>query len=132
MSGLPGTFVLVLCGLFFLLTTWRSAAAPAAFAARLGLSVADAGGVNEIRAQYAGFFFAAALICGAALVGLVARQSALVVTAVIFGGLIGGRLASLAIDRSVAGYGATIRALLVTDAVGFALAVAALAFEMAR
>jgi hypothetical protein len=127
MSELFGTFVLALCGLFFLLTTWRSAAEPAAFAARLGLGVANAGGVNEIRAQYAGFFFAAALLCGAALVGLVApRQSALLAVAMIFGGLIGGRLASLAIDRSVAGYGATIRALLVIDAVGFALAVAAL------
>jgi hypothetical protein len=126
MSELFGTFVLTLCGLFFLLTTWRSAAAPATFAARLGLGVVNAGGVNEIRAQYAGFFFAAALVCGAALAGLLARQSALLVIAVIFGGLIGGRLASLAIDRGVAGYGATIRALLVIDAVGFALAIAAL------
>ncbi len=126
MTDLFGTFVLALCGLFFLLTTWRSAAEPAAFAARLGLGVANAGGVNEIRAQYAGFFFAAAVVCGAALTGLLARQSALTAVAMIFGGLIGGRLASLAVDRSVAGYGATIRALLVIDGIGFALAVAAL------
>jgi hypothetical protein len=127
MAQLFGTFVLAVCALFFLLTTWRSALAPTAFAARLGLGIADAGGINEIRAQYAGFFFAAAVVCGAALVGLVAQHSALVVIAVIFGGLIGGRLASLAIDRSVAGYGVTIRALLVIDAVGFGLALAALA-----
>ena len=126
MSDLFGTFVLSLCGLFFLLTTWRSAAEPAAFAARLGLGVANPGGVNEIRAQYAGFFFAAAVVCGAALAGLVARPSALLAVAMIFGGLIGGRLTSLAVDRSVAGYGTTIRALLVIDAVGFALAIAAL------
>jgi uncharacterized protein DUF4345 len=126
MSDLFGTFVLTVCGLFFLLTTWRSAAGPAAFAARLGLGVANAGGVNEIRAQYAGFFFAAAVVCGAALAGLVARPSALLAVAMIFGGLIAGRLTSLAVDRSVAGYGATIRALLVIDAVGFALAIAAL------
>lgn len=118
--------VLTICMLLFLLTTWRSAAEPAAFAARLGLGVANAGGVNEIRAQYAGFFFATALVCGAALTGLVARQSALVMIAVIFGGLTGGRLLSLAIDRSAKGYGATIRALLVIDAAGFALAIAAL------
>src|SRR5215470_106211 len=117
MGQLFGTTVLVAGTFFFLLTTWSSGTAPQQFAARLGLAVADAGGVNEIRAQYAGFFLAAALVCGAALVGFVARQSALVVIAVIFGGLIGGRLASLAIDRSVAGYGATIRALLVIDAV---------------
>ena len=126
MSELFGTFVLTVCGLFFLLTTWRSAAQPAAFAARLGLGVANAGGVNEIRAQYAGFFFAAAVVCGAALAGLVARPSALLAVAMIFGGLIAGRLTSLAVDRSVAGYGATIRVLLVIDAVGFALAIAAL------
>jgi hypothetical protein len=88
-----------------------------------------AGGINEVRAQYAGFFFAAALVCGAALGGYLPRTAALVVIAVIFGGLIGGRLASLAIDRSVAGYGATIRALFVIDAAGFALALAALALE---
>jgi hypothetical protein len=58
---------------------------------------------------------------------LLARQIALVVVAMIFGGLISGRLVSLAIDRGVAGYGATIRALLVIDAVGFLLALAALA-----
>jgi Domain of unknown function (DUF4345) len=126
MSELFGTFVLTLSGLFFLFTTWRGAAEPVAFAARLGLGVANAGGVNEIRAQYAGFFFAAAVVCGAALVGFVARPSALLAVAMIFGGLIAGRLASLAVDRSVAGYGATIRALLVIDAVGFALAIAAL------
>ncbi len=126
MSALFGTFVLALCGLFFLLTTWRSAAEPAAFASRLGLTVANVGGLNEIRAQYAGFFFAAALVCGAALAGLIARHSALLVVAVIFGGLIGGRATSLAIDRGVACYSATIRALLVIDAIGFALAITAL------
>jgi len=127
MAQLFGTFVVAVCGLFFLLTAWRSALAPTAFAARLGLGIADAGGINEIRAQYAGFFFAAAVVCGAALGGLIAQHNALVMIAVIFGGLIGGRLASLAIDRSVAGYSVTIRALLVIDAIGFALAVAALA-----
>ena len=126
MAALFGTFVIALCGLFFLFTTWRSALEPAAFAARLGLGVANAGGVNEIRAQYAGFFLAAAVVCGAALAGFVARPSALLAVAMIFGGLIGGRLTSLAVDRSIAGYGAAIRALFLIDAVGFVLAVAAL------
>ena len=126
MSQFLPSAVLTISMLFFLLTSWRSAAEPTAFAARLGLGVANAGGVNEIRAQYAGFFFAAAVVCGAALAGLVARPSALLAVAMIFGGLIGGRLTSLAVDRSVAGYGTTIRALLVIDAVGFALAIAAL------
>src|SRR6516225_2081801 len=35
-----GTIVLVIAGLFFSLTAWRSASAPAEFAARLGLNIA--------------------------------------------------------------------------------------------
>lgn len=126
MAQLFPTAVLAICGLFFLVTTWSSASAPTQFAGRLGLAIADPGGVNEIRAQYAGFFFAAALVCAAALAGWVSRSTALLVAAVIFGGLIGGRLVSLALDGGVAGYGPIIRALYAIDATGFALAVAAL------
>jgi hypothetical protein len=124
-----GTIVLVVGGLFSLLTTWSSGSAPRAFAARLGLAVVDAGGVNEIRAQYAGFFFAAALACSAALAGWLPRQAAFVVLAVIFGGLLAGRVASLAIDGGLAGYGPTIRALHVIDAMGLCLAVVALVVD---
>jgi len=126
MAQLFATAVVALCGLFFLLTTWSSAAAPAEFADKLGLAIASPGGVNEIRAQYAGFFAAAALLCAAALAGWVSRSTALAVAAVIFGGLIGGRLVSLALDGGMAGYGPTIRALYAIDALGFALATAAL------
>jgi hypothetical protein len=119
------TIVLVVGGLFFLLTAWTSGTAPGQFAARLGLTITGAGGLNEIRAQYAGFFLAAALMCAAALGGWVPRQSALLMMIVIFGGLIGGRLVSLALDGGIAGYGLTIRALYVIDALGFGLALAA-------
>ena len=132
MGQLFGTVVLVIGGLFFLLTTWSSASAPGQFAAKLGLAITDAGGLNEIRAQYAGFFLAAALVCGAALASWVPRQAALLVMIVIFGGLIAGRLASVALDGGIAGYGATIRALYVIDAVGLALAIAALVFSASR
>ncbi|MBV8192411.1 MAG: hypothetical protein JOY64_18410 [Alphaproteobacteria bacterium] len=124
-----GTIVLVVAGLFSLLTTWTSGTAPREFAARLGLAVVDGGGVNEIRAQYAGFFLAAALACGAALVGWLPRQAAFVVLLVIFGGLICGRVASLAIDGGIAGYGPTIRALYAIDAIGLCLAIAALVLD---
>jgi len=127
MGQLFGTTVLVAGTFFFLLTTWSSGTAPQQFAARLGLAIANAGGVNEIRAQYAGFFLAAALVCVAALAGWLPRQAAFVMMTVIFGGLIAGRLLSLMIDGGLAGYGPTIRALYAIDAVGFALAVAALA-----
>jgi len=131
MAQLFATAVLIVSGLFFLLTTWSSATAPHAFAAKLGLAVVDSGGLNEVRAQYAGFFLAAAFACGAALAGWLPRQAALVVIIVIFGGLIGGRLVSLAIDGGMAGYGPTIRALYAIDAVGLCLAVAALGVDRA-
>jgi hypothetical protein len=45
------------------------------------------------------------------------------------GGVIGGRLAGLAVDRGLTGYGPTIRTLFLVDATGCALAVAALVLE---
>ena len=129
MAHIFGTLVLAIAALFRLLTTWSSATAPGEFAQRLGLALANAGGYNEIRAQYAGFFLAVAAVCGASLAGMVSRQAAFVVLTVAFGGLILGRLASLALDGSVAGYGPTIRALYVIDGIGFSLAIAALAVD---
>jgi hypothetical protein len=124
-----GTGVLIVGALFFLLTAWSSGTTPESFAERLGLKVANAGGVNEIRAQYAGFFLAAAAICLASLLGVLARQVSFVVLVTIFGGLIAGRLVSLAINGGVAGYGPTILALYVIDSVGFVSAAAAFALD---
>jgi hypothetical protein len=124
-----GTAVLVIATAFCLLTTWLSGTAPGRFAQQLGLTIANAGGYNEIRAQYAGFFLAAAALCAASLWGAVPRQSAYIVLAVIFGGLIVGRLVSLALDGGVAGYGPTILALYFIDSAGFALALTALALN---
>jgi len=126
-----GSIVLAIAALFCLWTAGISGMKPRAFAARLGLTVANPGGENEVRAQYAGFFLAVGAVCAAALAGLAPRQAALIVLAVVFGGLIAGRLASLALNRGVAGYGPTIRALYAIDCVGFALAVAALVIERA-
>jgi hypothetical protein len=120
-----GTAVLVINILFFLLTTWSSATAPEGFAAKLGLGIVNAGGINEVRAQYSGFFLAAALVCTASLFGLLSRQTSFVVLGAVFGGLFAGRLVSLALDGGVAGYGPTILALYAIDAIGLALAVAA-------
>lgn len=123
-----GTIVLTIVTLFFLYTTWRSGTAPAEFAERLGLTVANAGGYNEIRAQYAGFF-SAAVVCVASLAGTVPRQAAYIVLAVVFGGLLAGRLVSLALDGGIARYGRTIVALYAIDATGLALAVVALVLQ---
>jgi hypothetical protein len=131
MAGKFALAVLALALLFCILTALSASFDPEGFADRLGLKVANAGGVNEIRAQYAGFFLAVAAVCAAALGGVLPRETAFVLLAVVFGGLIVGRLASLALNGGVAGYGPTIRALYAIDAVGFALAIAAIAVARA-
>src|SRR5260370_14491275 len=98
------TSVLPLATLFCLLTNWSSGTAPARFAERLGLAIANSGGYNEIRAQYAGFFLAVAVVCGASLAGVVSRQAAFVVLLFVLRGLSAGRLGSFSLDWGAAGY----------------------------
>ena len=124
MPSIFGTAILVINALFCLFTAWSSATAPEGFAARLGLSIVNAGGMNEVRAQYSGFFIAVALVCVASLCGALSRRTSFVVLGAVFGGLLGGRLVSLALNGGVAGYGPAILALYVIDAIGLALAVA--------
>src|SRR5438309_5732431 len=129
MPPIFGTAVLAINVLFCLFTAWRSVVAPESFAAKLGLGIVNAGGVNEVRAQYSGFFFAVAVVCTASLLGLLSRQTSFVVMGAVYGGLLAGRLTSLALDAGVTGYGPTILALYVIDAIGLALAVASLVFD---
>jgi hypothetical protein len=124
-----GPMVLVIVSLFFFYTAWVSGSEPEKFAQKLGLSIADPGGYAEIRGQYAGFFFMAALLCVASLFGVTPRSWAYITLAVIFGGLIAGRLAHLAAHGSFVGYGPTIIALYAIDAIGVALSVTALVLE---
>ena len=132
MPPIFGTAVLVINVLFCLLTVWTSAVDPDGFAAKLGLAIVNAGGVNEVRAQYAGFFLAVALVCVASLAGLLSRRASFVMMIAVFGGLLAGRLASLAFNAGVAGYGPTILALYPIDAIGLALAVASLVLDQPR
>ena len=125
MNQVFGTAVLVIAGLFCLFTAWRSGTDPNLFAEQLGLIISNAGGVNEIRAQYAGFFLAAAIVCGASLAGVLPRNFSFVVLGTIFGGLILGRVTSLVLNGGITGYGPTILALFAIDAVGFTLAITA-------
>jgi hypothetical protein len=120
-----GTAVLIVTALFFLATMWSSGTNPEGFAEQLGLKIANAGGVNEIRAQYAGFFLAAAVVCLAPLMGALSRRASFIVLLTIFGGLLAGRLVSLAINGDVKGYPPTIVALYAIDAIGLVLAIAA-------
>lgn len=131
MSPIFGTAVLAINALFCLFTAWSSAIAPETFAAKLGLGIINAGGVNEVRAQYSGFFLAVAIICTASLLGLLSRQASFVVMGAVYGGLFAGRMVSLALNGGVAGYGPSILALYVIDAIGLALAVASFMFDHA-
>jgi hypothetical protein len=129
MRHLFGTVVLVIGALFCLMTAWSSGFAPREFAGRLGLTIASADGYNEIRAQYAGFFLMISAICVAALAGFLSRRSVFIVLAVLFGGLIAGRVVSLFLNRGFGGYGLTILALYGIDATGLILALTAIAVD---
>ena len=56
MTNITGTSLLVFATLLCAGTTVAAFARPGAFAEYLGMTVVNAGGVNEIRSQYAGFF----------------------------------------------------------------------------
>ena len=121
-----GTFVLLLWAFFGLLTALAAGLQPVRFAQRLGLSIANSGGLNEIRAQYAGFFLACSIVCAAALAGWLPRYAAFLLLVVVFAGLVSGRLLSLAINHGTSGYPPAILALYGIDSVGLLLSVAAL------
>jgi hypothetical protein len=123
------TSVLVLMAFFGILTSLLAAIRPADFASRLGLTVANSGGINEIRAQYAGFFLACSVVCVASLAGAVPRQSAFIVLIVVFAGLISGRLASLALNHGTSGYPAAILSLFFIDSFGLLLSLFAIAWD---
>jgi hypothetical protein len=118
--------VLGLSGLLSILIAARAILAPAALSAALGYGVPGADALNEIRAQYGGFFLAVAIACGLAIITVIPKQSALIVLIVTFGGILTGRLIGLAFDGGMSGYGPTIRALFVVDAIGLMAAVWAL------
>ena len=120
-----GTVVLLTASLFFAWTSYISFRFPRQFGERLGFTIGGLDGLNEIRAQYGGFFLGAALVNALALMGVLSRQTSFAVNAVVFGGLITGRVVSLALDGGMNGYGGAIRVLFFVDAAGFALSIAA-------
>lgn len=129
MRSLLGTVFLSASGLFTLLTSWTSFRYPAGFAKRLGLMVQGADGLNEIRAQYGGFFLAVAAVDALVLLKILDRKIGYVVNAAVFGGLIFGRLTSLAVDRGFQNYNGSISVLFFIDAFGLLLSVASLLLD---
>ena len=118
--------VLSIFGVFFLYTGVSSFLRPGSFARSLSLETVGRSGAVEIRAQYGGFFFAAAVSQFAPFVGLTTPSVALIVALVIFGGLILGRLGALVYAARGDTLTPTIRALFVVDGGGAVLAAACL------
>ena len=118
--------VLTVFGLFFAYTAIVSIRRPKPFAAALGLATIGRSGEVEVRAQYGGFFLAAAICQFAPFVTNLAPTTALTVGLVIFGGLIFGRLISLSGGSTGDRLLPTVRALYWIDGGGAVLALAGL------
>ncbi len=126
-------FVLSVFGLLALTISLRGLLAPASLGASLGYELSGVDGLNEVRAQYGGFFFAVAAVCALGVLRTGLREAALVVLVVVFGGVFLGRMASLAIDGGFGGYGPVIQILFAVDLIGLLAAGSALiGFEARR
>ena len=82
---------LCIFGAFFFYTGVHSLCRPKQFGEMLSLQPIGRSGLIEIRAQYGGFFLAAALSQFAGLTALISIQTSFIVSLIIFGGLITGR-----------------------------------------
>lgn len=131
MASKFGSIILVVAILFFLLTTVSAGVRPERFAEQLGMKIVNAGGTNEIYAQYAGFFLAAAIVCLIALLGHIPRAAAYIMLIAIFGGLLAGRAFSLMANGGITGFTPTIVSLYAIDAIGLLVAATAYAFDRA-
>ncbi len=120
MIGITTNIILAIFGLFFLYTGISSFRNPVGFARSLSLETVGWSGQVEIKAQYGGFFIAAALSQFAALIGALNPEAALVVALIIFGGLIAGRLGALMVSPQDETLTPTIKGLYYIDGAGAA------------
>jgi len=126
MTVILTSLLLTVFGVFFLYTGVMSFLRPVAFGKSLSLAPVGASGIVEIRAQYGGFFFAAALSQFAPFVGLIASTTAFIVAAIIFGGLILGRIGAAMAKPDKEALSPMIKALYLIDGVGFLASIGAL------
>jgi|GEM_PF-1775833 len=106
----------------------RALSAPADMIGNLGLAIENADGRNEVRGQYGGFFGFVAIALLLALFGRLPQRFALGLLLLTVGGVLFGRLASLAIEGPAvfAEYSAAVKGFLAFDIVMAALCVWAL------
>lgn len=120
MIAIITNLIFAIFGLFFLYTGIISFRNPIGFARSLSLETVGWSGQVEIKAQYGGFFIAAALSQLAALIGTLNPEAALVVALIIFGGLIAGRLGALVVSPQDETLTPTIKGLYYIDGAGAA------------
>lgn len=120
MLAISTHIVLAIFGLFFLYTGIVSFRNPVGFARSLSLETVGWSGQVEIKAQYGGFFIAAALSQFAPIIGILNPETALIVALVIFGGLIAGRLGALAVSAQDEPLTSMIKGLYYIDGAGAA------------
>lgn len=77
---------------------WLGLADTPAFLAAMDVEILGPGGMNEIRAQYGGFFAAVTIVCMLGITGRIRPSAALILMAAIYGGVLFGRLVSLGLD----------------------------------
>ncbi len=118
MIGLFFDTALIVFGLFFLFTGVSSFKNPEKFARSLSLDAIGHSGRVEIRAQYGGFFVAAALSQFAYFANLNSKPTAFLVALIIFGGLIFGRAAAALFNPEREKLAPMIRNLIWIDAAG--------------
>jgi carbon starvation protein CstA len=131
MASKFGTVILFVATVFCLLTTASAGLRPERFAEQLGMKIVNAGGTNEVYAQYAGFFLAVAIVSLGALLGQIPRGAAYVLLIAVFGGLLAGRVFSLAANGGIAGFTPMIVWLYAIDALGLVVAATAYIFDRA-
>ena len=119
---------LCIFGAFFFYTGVHSLCRPKQFGEMLSLQPIGRSGLIEIRAQYGGFFLAAALSQFAGLTALISIQTSFIVSLIIFGGLITGRFIALFDREDTSKITAPIMGLFFIDGCGALLSVVALKY----
>jgi len=120
--------VLTVSALLAAYIAWEGLVDTASFLRAMDVEINGPGGMNEIRAQYGGFFGAVGVICLLGIIGRIRPSAALIVMIAIYGGVLFGRLVSLALDGADAfsAYPALLQRAHVIDLAGLVLSVIAL------